>query len=225
VRMLTMANLKVSPVDSGKPSIPGPSYRPQPGTVPSMPARPDSAAILRPARRRSTPQGRRTRPTGPGTGHGRLRGARRVVAVALVVGAGTLAAACGGAKEPTVPGPESPTPPLSRVEFTARANEICRATTEAIVKRNDDLAPSNLGGGEDATKARQEIEKLARTAIAHLRNLTPPPEDAATAQKAWDTMQAAVDSASGDATLPLDPVGLVQPELFSYGLSGCFTTR
>jgi hypothetical protein len=222
VRMLTMANLKVSPVDSGKPSIPGPSYRPHPGTVPSMPARPDSAAILRPARRRSAPQGRRTHPTGPGTTTLRVRPARRLAALALAVGLGTVTAACGGAKEPVVPGPESPTPVLSRVEFTARANEICRATTEAIVKRNDDLSPSNLGGGNDATKARQEIEKLARTAIAHLRNLTPPPEDAPTAQKAWNTMEGAVDNASRDATLPLDPVGLVQPELFSYGLSGCF---
>src|SRR3954470_3379619 len=182
--MLTMANLKVSPVDSGKPSSPGPSFRPQAGTVPSMPSPPVSAAMVRRARRRAT----HDRPAAP-VGH-----ARRVAAVALALGL-PAAAACGSRNEPTLPGPESPTPVLSRTNFTAQANEICRATTKAIVERNDDLLPSKLGGGEDAPRARQETEKLPRPALAHLRNLTPPPEDAATARKAWDTMQAAVDNA------------------------------
>jgi hypothetical protein len=179
-----------------------------------MPSRPDATAPLR-----------TTRPPGPPGRRSPASRVRRAGALGLALALTLGAAGCGKQEGTTVPGPDSPTPALSRVQFTAQANEICRATTKAIVERNDDLAPSNLGGGDDATKARREIETLARTAIAHLRNLTPPPEDAATARRAWDTMEAAVDNASRDATLPLDPVGLVQPELFDYGLSGCFATR
>jgi hypothetical protein len=62
-------------------------------------------------------------------------------------------------------------------------------------------------------------------ALARLRNLTPPRADADLVRRGIDAMQAELDAARADATRPVDPVALVQPELFDYGLTGCFAKR
>jgi hypothetical protein len=134
-----------------------------------------------------------------------------------------LAAACGGDPDVTLPGPDSTTPPLARSTYLAQANEICRATTKAVVERTQDVGGSNLGADSgNRQKLLDTVEPITSQAIAKLRNLTPPPEDAATAKAANDQLQAAADAARDDPTAPLDPVGIKQPQFFAFGLSGCF---
>ena len=140
--------------------------------------------------------------------------------------AAALLLSCAGDPEVKLPGPDGTTPPLSRTQYLAQANEICRATTKAIVERTDAVGNARLGGGGgDRQKLIDAIEPITGLALTRLRNLTPPPEEAATARAAIDAMQAAADSVRTDPQAPLDPVGLNKPELFEAGLTGCFTKR
>jgi hypothetical protein len=132
-----------------------------------------------------------------------------------------LLVSCSGA-EVKLPGPDSTTPPLSHAEYLAQANDICRATTKAIVERIEDVGSA---GDSNRQKLIDATEPVSTLALTRLRNLTPPPEDAATARAAIDAMQAAADSVRTDPQAPLDPVGLNKPELFDFGLTGCFTKR
>jgi hypothetical protein len=153
----------------------------------------------------------------PGPGRHRL--------VPLAVALGLAVAGCARSAEVTLPGPESTTPPLARAQFLAQANEICRATTRAIAEQTEQTGSGNLdaGAGGDRQKLVDAIEPVARLALARLRNLTPPPEDAALVRAGLDAMQAAVDALRRDPAAQLDPVGLDRPDLFAYGLTGCFT--
>jgi hypothetical protein len=154
---------------------------------------------------------------------GRL-GRQASLSVAVIVGALTLA--CGKPPDVNLPGPESTTPPLPHKQFVEQANVICRATTKAIVERIEDVGGNNLGAGSgDRQKLLDTVEPITSQTLAKLRNLTPPPEDAATAGSALDAMQAAADAARRDPTAPLDPIGLNRPELYDFGLTGCFTKR
>jgi hypothetical protein len=138
----------------------------------------------------------------------------------------TLALGCGGPPPVALPGPDSTTGPLTKTQFLAVANEICRATTRAIVDRTDDVGSNNLGSGaNNREKLIETIEPINAQALAKLRNLTPPPEDAAVARSAIDVLQSAADAVHTDPTAPLDAVGLNRPDFFDYGLTGCFTKR
>jgi hypothetical protein len=157
-----------------------------------------------------------------------LRGNRRRGALALAGALLLLAGAgpsCGGkGSDTSLPGPDSTTPALSKVDFTAQANEICRATTAAIAKLTDDIGSGNLGTeGGDRTQLNQAVEPVVAQALAKLRNLTPPPQDAALVRAGFDAMEADANRLKTDPQAPLDPIGLERPELFAYGLSGCFT--
>lgn len=145
--------------------------------------------------------------------------------ISLVVATVTLVAACGGSPDIALPGPDATTPPLDRVTFAARANDICRATTRAIAERTEQIGTASLdtGAGGDRRQLREAVEPIARLALTRLRNLTPPPADAALVTRGLDAMQDAVDALATDPRAPLDPVGLNMPELFDYGLTGCFT--
>jgi hypothetical protein len=148
--------------------------------------------------------------------------------VSLALAALTLAPSCGSADDDvTLPGPDAPTARLTKDAFTTQANAICRATTKEIVERVERTGAGSLdsSGGGDRQKLRDAIEPVTRLALARLRNLTPPAADAELARRAVDTIQAAADGAARDDTLPLDPIGLNQPELFDYGLTGCFAKR
>jgi hypothetical protein len=143
--------------------------------------------------------------------------------VLIVVAA--LAAACGGTDDLKLPGPDAPTGPLTKVQYTAQANEICRATTKAIAERTEQVGAGNLDAtdGGDRQKLKEAVEPVTTLALTRLRNLTPPPADAALVRRGIDAMQASVDALGTDPQAPIDPVGLRQPELFDYGLTGCFT--
>jgi hypothetical protein len=156
-----------------------------------------------------------------------LRGNRRRGALALAGGLLALAAAgsaCGKGTDTSLPGPDSTTPPLSKVDFNAQANEICRATTAAIAKLTDDIGSGNLGTpGGDREQLNKAVQPVVAQALAKLRNLTPPPQDAAMVRGGFDAMAADANRLGTDPQAPLDPIGLERPELFAYGLSGCFT--
>jgi hypothetical protein len=144
----------------------------------------------------------------------------------LVAGAGVVALGCASSPDIRLPGPDSTTPPLPKVQFLAQANEICRATTKLIAERTEDVGVGNLAPSSgERQKLKDEVEPIARLALSRLRNLTPPAEDAALVRQGLDAMQAAVDSLGSDPQAPFDPVGLNRPEQFEYGLTGCFTTR
>jgi hypothetical protein len=137
-----------------------------------------------------------------------------------------LALGCAGPPDVTLPGPDSTTGPLTKTQFLAVANQICRSATEAIVKRTTDVGSNEMGDGSgDRQKLVDAVEPITAQALAKLRNLTPPPEDAAVARTAIDAMQSAADAVRTDPTAPIDAVGLNRPELFDYGLTGCFTKR
>jgi hypothetical protein len=89
-----------------------------------------------------------------------------VLAVALTA----LAAACGG--EGT--GAES----LSREEFVARANEICRDALQ------DTAYPRNPKGDEEIAEALDAAAAAVRNLDSRLRDLRPPPELASDVE-AW----------------------------------------
>src|SRR5690606_31300335 len=110
----------------------------------------------------------------------RSRG-RRAAGAALAGAALAVLAGCGGEPEVPLPGPDSTTPPLAHSTFLATANEICRATTKAIVERTQDVGGPNLGGDSNARQQLLDVvEPITSQALAKLRNLTPPAEDAAT---------------------------------------------
>lgn len=162
----------------------------------------------------------------PGRSLATLR--RRSGPVSLLLGALLLGAGCGRPGDDLkLPGPDSTTAPLTRQQFTVQANEICRATTREIAERTERTGSANLdgSGGGDRQKLRETIEPVTTLALARLRNLTPPPADTALVRQGFDAMQALVDAAASDPTIPLDPVGLNRPEQFDYGLTGCFTKR
>jgi hypothetical protein len=149
---------------------------------------------------------------------------RRRRRAALALAAVVTATACGGTKEVTLPGPEAPTPPLTRAEYTARANDVCRATTREIAAKTDEIGSASFGGDSgDRQKLHDAVDPIVRQALVRLDNLTPPPADAAIARQAIDALAAAADTAARDPQAPLDPVGLIRPDLFDYGLTGCFT--
>jgi hypothetical protein len=149
------------------------------------------------------------------------------LALALASIVSTGAPGCAGDPDVELPGPDSPTAPLTKVQYTVRANEICRATTRAVAERTDEVGSAELdaGSGGDRAALREAIEPITGLAIRRLRNLTPPPADAALVRSGIDAMQAAADAARTDPQAPLDPVGLNRPELFDYGLTACFSKR
>ena len=49
----------------------------------------------------------------------------------MVLAAAALALGCAGPPDVTLPGPDSTTGPLSKTQFLAVANQICRSATEA----------------------------------------------------------------------------------------------
>jgi hypothetical protein len=154
----------------------------------------------------------------------RRRGRAPVAALALGL---AVAAGCGGTAELKLPGPDSTTPPLTKVQFTVQANEICRATTKAIAERTDATGTGNLDAtaGGDRQKLKEAVEPINRLALSRLRNLTPPAADADLVHQGLDALQSAVDAIDRDPQAPLDAVGLERPELFDYGLTGCFSKR
>jgi hypothetical protein len=153
---------------------------------------------------------------------------RRRLAGALILVTTLGVVACGGTPEVKLPGPDSPTPALSKVEYVTRANEICRATTKLIAQRTEDLGPATMGGSQSAdqeAELHRATQEVAAVALTRLRNLTPPPADAVLVQRGIDTMQTYFDTSKTDAQRPVDPVALIEPELFDYGLTGCFAKR
>jgi hypothetical protein len=152
----------------------------------------------------------------------KVRSRLMLVAVSVL-----LIAGCGGLPDPELPGPESPTPPLSKIDYVTRANEICRATTREIASRTERVGSPNLGtaSGEERDELVEAIEPVGRLALSRLRNLTPPAEDAELIGSGLDDMEATLDAIGTDPTAPLDPVNLNRPDLFDYGLTGCFTRR
>jgi hypothetical protein len=140
----------------------------------------------------------------------------------------SLLAGCGSPEgDLELPGSDTKSAVLTRDAFASQANAICRATTKEIVERVEKTGSGSLdgSGGGDRRKLVEVIQPVTKLAVSRLRNLTPPAADAELARRAVDTIQAAADGAASDDTLPLDPIGLNQPEFFDYGLTGCFTKR
>jgi hypothetical protein len=148
--------------------------------------------------------------------------------VGLWVAGFVLLASCGTAtNELKLPGPDAPSTPLSKQQYTVQFNEVCRAMTKEIVERVEKTGSGNLdgSGGGDRQKLHDAVDPVTTLGLAHLRNLTPPPENTDVARRAVGALQASVDAAANDPTIPLDPVGTNQPELFDFGLTGCFTKQ
>jgi hypothetical protein len=152
-------------------------------------------------------------------------GARSVAfTVAAAAAFALTTAACGG-NEVVLPGPESPTAPLTKADYTRRANEICRATEREIAAKTEAHGPSvrGAGSGEQAAELLAQVEPVARQAIERLQNLTPPPEDAELLAGVTASIEAALDRAQADPQATISPINTVNPPLYDYGLTGCFT--
>jgi hypothetical protein len=146
--------------------------------------------------------------------------------VALVCLCSVLLGACGKSDpEITFSGPTATTPELSKTEFVAEANTACREAERQIATRTEDNGPTqNDQSSRDAqAKLVDAIEPVGRQAIVILRNLTPPAADAAMVRAGIDKMSAYLDQATQNPTITIDPIGLVDPQLYDYGLTVCFS--
>lgn len=142
-----------------------------------------------------------------------------VLATALVT------VSCGSSRDDEVvlPGPRSPTGPLIKTDYIRQANEICRAADAAIVERTNSVGQPGLSGSADESKALVDaIAPIAEQAMSRLKNLTPPPEDRALLQRVTEPMQQTLDRARREPGAFVNPIRQVDPELYQYGLTGCY---
>ena len=149
----------------------------------------------------------------------------RAIAVATIAVA--LLAGCAKDDTPPLVAPSGTTPPLSQADFLEQANKACKDADTRIIALTDKLFPvNNNAGSQDHADRRTLVEQMvpiAENAIAWLKSLTPPAEDKAKADKAIARIQSNLDAAKQDSANQIDPIGSVDPELYSFGLYACFS--
>jgi hypothetical protein len=137
-----------------------------------------------------------------------------------------ILAGCSNDAAPVV-GPQTTTPVLTRESYVKQANEICTNADKQIVDLSDSEGPINDDGGVPAQDRRKHlldsVNPVAQSAIATLKNLTPPPEDAALLGGGIVAIEAAFAAAQSSPTAPINPIGTPDQTLFDYGLVSCFS--
>jgi hypothetical protein len=113
--------------------------------------------------------------------------------------------------------------PMTRAEFVAEANSICRAT-RADVKKVFEADP--IGESEDLRlylyDVGPKVTPLLRQMLSDLRDLPPPAGDEAIIERGWDEMHALVQSLDADPTWLFNQMFPKDVELYRYGLTDCF---
>jgi hypothetical protein len=143
-----------------------------------------------------------------------------VLAMAVVV-------SCSKQDEPEITGPAGPTPVLTKADFIHQADAICTTAEQRISALTDAggaVSNGDAGSKVDMAALVRDITPLATTAIGYLKNLTPPPEIATAWADGLTKMNDALAAAQKDPTGRIDPIGLVDEQLNSYGLTTCFTS-
>jgi hypothetical protein len=115
-------------------------------------------------------------------------------------------------------------PPLTKAEFLARANGVCRATKDQM-KTIDIPYPSKMTDAETRdyyVKFGAQAIPMLRDMLAQLRTLTPPVEDQARITAAWKEMEALFRSLEADPVWMMIQVLPEDKEMYDYGLTDCF---
>jgi hypothetical protein len=148
------------------------------------------------------------------------------VGAGVSMGVALIVAGCSNDEAPVV-GPQTTTPVLTRESYVKQANEICASADKQIVGLSDSEGPINDDGGVPAQDRRKHlldsVNPAARMAIATLKNLTPPPEDAALLNGGIAEIEAAFAAAQASPTAPINPLGTPDQKLYDYGLVSCFS--
>lgn len=137
---------------------------------------------------------------------------------ALALGGGLLLASCSSNDGAEVIAPTTAGATLTKDDFVAQANDICTNADTRIVE----LQSNDTSGDRAALLA--EITPVAQQAITDLQGLKPPAADAAQIEAGIAAMQSTLDEAQSDPTAIINPIGISNPELNAYGLSGCFSS-
>ncbi len=166
--------------------------------------------------------------------HARFTGS--VVALLALVGA--MAAGCGKTDTTTTGAPASSlattttaAPPLTKEQYVAQANAICKVAKDESNKIGEELSakyPDPKAVPEDQYQALSKdfVTRLLpfyKKVVTDLRALTPPAADAAVVAKGVDTLDKAVKAMEADPSIAGEPTALSYQEGYDYGLTECFT--
>ena len=115
--------------------------------------------------------------------------------------------------------------PLTRADFIAQANSICRATHDKVGQLFED----NPIGSQDLRlyliRLGPQVTALLKDMLSQLRQLQPPTADAVQIERGWNEMKALINELELDPTWAFNQMFPKDQALYDYGLTDCFVTH
>jgi hypothetical protein len=159
---------------------------------------------------------------------------RLLVAVALALAAGSIAAGCGGGDDTTVSGPSGATGAqgaLTKDAFLAKGNAICKKGNQALNQAGQEFFNS-LGLSKGQKPSSEQIQQFAtdtvvpkvQAQIDGIEALPAPSGDESQVQAIVDTAQQDLDKIKQDPSLlegNNDPFADANQLAKQYGLNEC----
>lgn len=147
-----------------------------------------------------------------------MRRTPSVLAAALALSVGLLAAGCGSSDEAKAPTP-------TKAAFTKRANAICRKADKELSDVAEKAKMQEKSKDEQVTFIRETFLPRVRQEVEDLRDLGYPKGDEAKLGKIWDDADAAIADVQEHTKKALEmegsPFDKVDKALEAYPLKGC----